>query len=164
MISFRSPNPCRGATYLLVARHCRMLIVPFGSPGEALPPFPKPTHSSNREKTGMKPWTTINEAIARIPHGWASHDIHLAKERENPPQSGDKIATCVTTSGGGISHPSGKRDYTHREFACLQSFPLGHKFGALGVKRQIGNAVPPTMATILLETIINALLKADGLS
>ena len=140
-----------------------MLKIPFRSPGEVLPPFPTATHSSNPEMTGLKPWTTINETIAKIPHGWANHDIHLAKERENSPQSGDKIATCVTTSGGGIIHPSGERDYTHREFACLQEFPLGHKFGASGVKKQIGNAVPPTMATILLKTVRDALLKADGL-
>ena len=140
-----------------------MLIVPFRSPGEALPPFPKPTHSSDPAKTGLKPWTTINEAIAKIPHGWANHDIHLAKERKNAPESGDKIATCITTSGGGIIHPSGERDYTPREFACLQSFPLGHKFGPSGVKKQIGNAVPPIMAKILLETIVNFLLKVDGL-
>ena len=140
-----------------------MLTVPFRSPGEALPPFPSPTHSPNPEKTGLKPWTTINQAITNIPFGWANHDIQSTIERDNSPQSGDKIATCITTSGGGIIHPSGKRDYTHREFACLQSFPLGHKFGASGVKKQIGNAVPPTMAKILLETIIDALLKADGL-
>ena len=140
-----------------------MLTVPFRSPGEALPPFPSPSHSSKPEKTGLKPWTTINEAITNIPFGWPNHDIQSAIERGNSPQSGDKIATCITTSGGGIIHPSGKRDYTHREFACLQSFPLGHKFGASGVKKQIGNAVPPTMATILLETIIEALSKADGL-
>ena len=135
----------------------------FRSPGEVLPPFPKPTHSSNPEKTGLKPWTTINETISQIPKGWPNHDIHLAIPRDHSPQSGDKIATCVTTSGGGIIHPSGKRDYTHREFACLQSFPLGHKFGGTGVKRQIGNAVPPVMARFLLETVKDALLRADGL-
>ncbi|CAF9937348.1 MAG: hypothetical protein ALECFALPRED_007179 [Alectoria fallacina] len=150
------------ADFGLPQRRMRLFIL-ASCPGEALPPFPSPTHSSNPEKTGLKPWTTINEAIAKIPHGWANHDIHLAKDRDNSPQSGDRIATCVTTSGGGIIHPSGKRDYTHREFACLQSFPLGHKFGASGVKKQIGNAVPPTMATILLVTVKNALLKADGL-
>ena len=140
-----------------------MLTVLFCSPGEALPPFPTPTHSSDTAKTGLKPWTTINEAITKIPSGWANHDVHLTRERDNSPQSGDKIATCVTTNGGGLIHPSGKRDYTHREFACLQSFLLGHKFGALGVKKQIGNAVPPIMAKVLLETVTHALLKADGL-
>ena len=140
-----------------------MLTILFHSPGEALPPFPTPTHSSDPQSTGLKPWTTINETISKIPHGWPNHDVHLAIERDNPPQSGDKIATCVTTSGGGIIHPSGKRDYTHREFACLQSFPLGHKFGGTGVKKQIGNAVPPAVAKILLETVKDALLGADGL-
>lgn len=133
------------------------------SPGEALPPFPKPTHSTHPHETGLKPWTTINEAISKIPNGWANHDIHLARERDTSPQSGDQIATCVTTSGGGIIHPTGKRDYTHREFACLQSFPLAHKFGVSGVKKQIGNAVPPAVATVLLEGVKKALLKADGL-
>lgn len=138
-------------------------MISFRSPGEALPPFPTPTHSSNPEKTGLKAWTTINETIAKIPHGWANHDIHLAKEQDKPPQPGNTIATCVTTSGGGLIHPSGKRAFTHREFACLQSFPLGHKFGASGVKKQIGNGVPPTIAKIILETVKNALLRADGL-
>ncbi|KAM0804137.1 hypothetical protein BDR22DRAFT_927491 [Usnea florida] len=150
------------ADFGLPQRRIRLFII-ASCPGEALPPFPSPSHSSKPEKTGLKPWTTINEAITNIPFGWPNHDIQSAIERGNSPQSGDKIATCITTSGGGIIHPSGKRDYTHREFACLQSFPLGHKFGASGVKKQIGNAVPPTMATILLETIIEALSKADGL-
>ena len=141
----------------------QVLTSQLWSPGEALPSFPTPTHSADPEKTGLKPWTTINETIAQIPHGWANHEIDLAKRRESSPQSGEKIATCVTTSGGGIIHPSGTRDYTHREFACLQSFPLGHKFGASGVKKQIGNAVPPTMAKILLEGVKKALLRADGL-
>jgi len=84
--------------------------------------------------------------------------------RSQPPKSGDKIATCITTNGGvGNIHPSGKRDYTHREFACLQSFPLGHKFAGKGVKRQIGNAVPPVVGTVLLEEVKRSLLKADGL-
>lgn len=150
------------ADFGLPQRRMRLFII-ASCPGETLPPFPTPTHSSDPEKTGLKPWTTINEAIAKIPHGWANHDIHLAKERDNARQSGDKIATCITTSGGGIIHPSGERDYTNREFACLQAFPLGHKFGTSGVKKQVGNAVPPTMAQILLETMKNALLKADGL-
>lgn len=62
-------------------------------------------------------------------------------------------------------HPSGRRDYTHREFACLQSLPLGHKFPhkAKGVKKQIGNMVPPVVATALLEEVKKSLLKADEL-
>ena len=47
---------------------------------------------------------------------------------------------------------------------CLQGFPLGHKFGEVGVKTQTGNAVPPNVATIFLEEIRRALERADGLA
>lgn len=69
---------------------------------------------------------------------------------------------CITTGNSGV-HPSGKRDFTHREIACLQGIPLEHKFSTTGVKRQIGNAVPSIVAKALLEEIKNALQKADGL-
>ena len=61
-------------------------------------------------------------------------------------------------------HPNGTRDFTHREFACLQGFPLEHKFGETGVKKQIGNAVPPVVARAILESVKKALMKADGVS
>ena len=40
---------------------------------------------------------------------------------------------------------------------------MEHKFSEHGVKKQIGNAVPPTFAKVLLEHIKNALRKADGI-
>jgi len=132
------------------------------SPGEPLPPFPQPTHSA-AGSGGLQRWKTINTAIDTIPAGWANHDLEGARPRAEEPRSGDKIATCITTSGGGIIHPSGTRDYTHREFACLQSFHLGHKFSAPGVKKQIGNAVPPVVAAALLEEVKKALMREDGL-
>lgn len=79
-------------------------------------------------------------------------------------ESGDKVARCITTHGGGMIHPSGERDLTDREFACLQGFPLEHRFGKVSVKKQIGNAVPPTMARVILDEVRRALMKADGLS
>ena len=60
-------------------------------------------------------------------------------------------------------HPSGQRDLTLREFACLQGFPLEHIFTEKGVKRQIGNAVPPIVGKLLMEAVKEALLEADGL-
>ena len=69
----------------------------------------------------------------------------------------------MTTGGGGMVHPGGKRSFTHREYACLQGFPLEHKFGQQGITKQIGNAVPPCVAEILFGEIKKALLKADGL-
>ena len=60
-------------------------------------------------------------------------------------------------------HPSGTRDLTHREFACLQGFPLKHRFGSTSVKKQIGNAVPPLVARAILESVKNALMAEDGI-
>ncbi|KAK4690106.1 hypothetical protein P7C71_g6619, partial [Lecanoromycetidae sp. Uapishka_2] len=114
----------------------------------------------------LKPWTTITSAISPIPSDWPNHNISTTKPRDASPQAGNKIATCITTNGGPNNvHPSGKRDYTHRELACLQSLPLGHKFppGGKGVKRQIGNMVPPVVAAVILEEVKRSLLKADGL-
>ena len=61
-------------------------------------------------------------------------------------------------------HPSGARDFTHREFACLQGFPLEHVFGAMGVRKQIGNAVPPVVARAMLESVKRALMREDGVA
>lgn len=59
-------------------------------------------------------------------------------------------------------HPSGDRDLTDREFASLQGFPLEQKFGGVGVKKQIGNAVPPVVARVILEGVRRALERVDG--
>ncbi|KAI9891913.1 MAG: hypothetical protein M1814_002298 [Vezdaea aestivalis] len=74
----------------------------------------------------------------------------------------------ITTSGGQHNyHPNGRHPFTLRELACLQTFPLYHKFmdsskGSL--KKQIGNAVPPVLAKVLLETIKETLTESDRLS
>lgn len=68
----------------------------------------------------------------------------------------------MTTSGGQNYHPSGKRDLTLREYACLQGFPLDHVFSGKHVKKQIGNAVPPCIAKVLFESIRKDLERADG--
>ncbi|KAG8528755.1 uncharacterized protein KY384_006442 [Bacidia gigantensis] len=151
--------------YGLPQRRLRLVIIAACS-GEVLPEFPQPTHTKIPSETGLKPWVSINTSISNIPNDWPDHDVHGAIFRDKPSYSGDGIATCVTTTGiqGKTYHPSGKRDFTHRELACIQGFPLCHKFGEFGVKKQIGNAVPPLFSSILLEEIKKALFKADGLT
>lgn len=131
------------------------------SPGEILPPFPKPTHSED-PGSGLIPRLSINQAISNIPEGWPNHNVEGAKVRNNPPVSGDRLAPTMTTKGSSIDHPSGERAMTKRENACLQGFPLEHKFGEFGVLQQIGNAVPPIVSEVLLREIKKALQKADG--
>ncbi|KAI9759201.1 MAG: hypothetical protein M4579_002488 [Chaenotheca gracillima] len=147
------------------ARHRMFLIA--SCPGEALPEFPDPTHSADpeiRESRGLLPSTTVTDAIADIPDEHANHNPELMPSRNYPPYDPNlPLRACITTSGGGNYHPSGRRDLTHREFACLQGFPLEHVFVPPGVKRQIGNAVPPVVGKTIFESIKQALLQKDGL-
>ena len=139
------------------------------SPGEALPNFPQSTHgrdTSEHDARILRPLTTVRDAISRIPDD-ATH--HNPKEPLKCPQAawddGAPLRNCVTTSGGeGNYHPSGLRKFTNRELASLQSFPPSFRFSDTGVKRQIGNAVPPVVARVLFDSIRRALLEADGLA
>ncbi|KAL8728720.1 MAG: hypothetical protein Q9166_005207 [cf. Caloplaca sp. 2 TL-2023] len=131
-------------------------------PGEPLPPFPPPTHSSSPHTTGLLPWTTITATLSSIPSDAPDHFPHLSRSRTLSPQSGNRVARTITCNGGGQVHPNGQRDLTLREFASLQGFPLDHVFGTLGAKKQIGNAVPPVVGRQVLQGVIKALEKEDG--
>ncbi|KAL8753173.1 MAG: hypothetical protein Q9199_005241 [Rusavskia elegans] len=133
-------------------------------PGEPLPPFPPPTHSSSPEMTGLLPWTTISTALGTIPPDASQHDPHLSTSRAVPPKSGDQLARTITCGGGGQVHPSGTRDYTIREFAKLQGFGAEHVFERKGAKKQIGNAVPPIVGAKVLRSVVDAMEKEDGIN
>ena len=156
------------ADYGLAQPRPRLFII-ASCPGEKLPPFPRPTHSAN-PTSGLKPWKTINQAIRDIPEGWADHDVDSCIERDYTSYSGDKQANTICTKDAKKQqtyYPSGKRDFTSREFACLQSFPLCHKFGNVGatnIRTQIGNAVGPVVGLKMLEEVKNWLMIADGWS
>ena len=79
------------------------------------------------------------------------------------PADPPSFAKTITCSGGDNYHPSGERQFTHREFACLQTFPLDHRFCGVGVKKQIGNAVPPMLAKAIFREIIKELERTDGI-
>ncbi|KAL8829143.1 MAG: hypothetical protein Q9170_006303 [Blastenia crenularia] len=149
------------ADYGLPQMRLRTFVI-ASCPGEPLPPFPQPTHSSLPSLTGLLPWTTINSIIDSIPPDALDHEPEKCKVRDELPRSGDRIAKTITCNGGGQVHPSGKRDFTIREFATLQGFPLEHVFGAVGAKKQIGNAVPPPVGRRVLESVVEALEKEDG--
>ena len=55
------------------------------------------------------------------------------------------LRNTITCGGSPNDRPSGTRGFTIRELACLQIFPLEHRFGR-GKKKPIGNAVPPIVA------------------
>lgn len=58
---------------------------------------------------------------------------------------------CATPACGTFIHPVENRGITLREAAAFQTFPIGYQFiGNFGsIERQIGNAVPVRMATVL---------------
>lgn len=105
--------------------------------------------------------------ISNIPITAADHDIQGALDRGyrngyRASFDGNQQARTITCSGGERNyHPSGRRGFTNREFACLQTFPLEHLFGPKEVRKQIGNAVPPVLAKAIYREIIKSLRKTD---
>ena len=71
--------------------------------------------------------------------------------------------TITTGGGGGNYHPSGKRGFTNREFACLQTFDTDYRFGKQEVRKQIGNAVPPVLAKSIYRELIKSLKRTDSI-
>ncbi|KAI9809324.1 MAG: hypothetical protein M1825_002615 [Sarcosagium campestre] len=126
--------------------------------GESLIDFPSPSHS----RDGLVPFVTVNEAIGNIPYDAENHQkIPFTDMR--PPYNGNMpLPRLITTSGGGNYHPSGTRDLTLREYACLQGFPVLHRFSQSYVRKQIGNAVPPVAAKVIFDHIRQSLEKTDG--
>ncbi|RAL65831.1 hypothetical protein DID88_005494 [Monilinia fructigena] len=152
------------AQWGLPQRRFRLIII-ASCPGEPLPPMPPPTHSSpSSPLPNTQPFETVYETLRRIPTSAANHPIHLMPEKDLKPYGSHAILPrTMTTSGGDNWHPSGKRGFTDREFACLQGFPLQHQFGQNGIKRQIGNAVPPVVAKVLFEGIRRFMEGVDGI-
>ncbi|KAL1987110.1 hypothetical protein VTN96DRAFT_4716 [Rasamsonia emersonii] len=142
----------------------RLILIAAG-PGEQLPRFPKPTHGP--PGSGLQQYATIASAISNIPANAEDHDVQRALERgfrygHKAPYDPNTWAKTITCSGGeGNYHPSGKRNYTNREYACLQTFPMDYKFYAKGVVKQIGNAVPPLLSQTIYRAIIQSLRETD---
>ncbi|ERF68190.1 hypothetical protein EPUS_05271 [Endocarpon pusillum Z07020] len=141
------------------------LLLMAAAPGESLPKFPRATHGENG--SGLKPYVKIRDVIYNIPS--TAKNQNMLSESKKPylltPFSDDSFAKCITTSGGQFNHhPSGERRYNVREMACLQGFPTNHAFNNHSITiatRQVGNAVPPTLAKPWLEGIIKSLRETD---
>lgn len=148
------------------AQNRKRLIMIAAAPGERLPPFPEATHSEHGHG-GTKKFNTMRQALAGVRLGDDLHDLHAAKKYIPPKAAYDpnRLAGTLTTGGADFCYPDGTRDFTLREFACLQGFPRYHRF--LGtrtmIKRQIGNAFPPNTVRVLYEHLKVWLLKEDGM-
>ncbi|KAF3145184.1 hypothetical protein TWF703_007768 [Orbilia oligospora] len=142
---------------------------------ETLADFPNPTHFYSSDPfepmpVGLKRAVTLREAIGRIPRHAPDHDIEILEtvapsSLKLPPHEWDQPFRSTIKCGGGEYnlHPSRNRKFTLRELACLQSFPIDHRFsGKKGEKmRQIGNAFPPRLVGTVMESVRKHLEKID---
>ena len=70
------------------------------------------------------------------------------------------ITASAQPENCGITHPVENRRYSVRECARIQSFPDNFRFNAIPIQSQykvIGNAVPPVMAWVVANALINHL-------
>ncbi|KAI1126158.1 S-adenosyl-L-methionine-dependent methyltransferase, partial [Nemania abortiva] len=149
----------------------RRLIWIASCPGEALPPFPAPTHS---EASRHLPLPVTLREVLNTHLGGRDHDplhdvngmLYKARSSTKFPRKpyDDRIQVgTVTTAGSELAHPSGKRNFTLRELASIQGFPKSHRFvGTMTqINRQIGNAFPPVVVESLYRHLRKWLLRQD---
>ncbi|PFH62761.1 hypothetical protein XA68_11984 [Ophiocordyceps unilateralis] len=147
------------------AQDRKRLIIIAAGPGESLPPFPDATHSETGG-AGREPFTCFGQAIVEIPPGDELHNVgavrHFATLKA--PLDASRLIGTITTGAANLYHPSGRRELTLREYACLQGFPHHHRFrgNMTHIRKQIGNAFPPNTVTVLYRHLQQWLLKEDG--
>lgn len=154
----------------------RVFIIGFRSDLEASWSVPEATHSREvGSSNGTKAWLTVHDAIKSLPEigtegaatmqhvitsGARSYKGHTGSVLDQPAKS---LKAGTHGVGGGenmLRHRNGDvRYFTARECARLQTFPDSWVFkGARSsITRQIGNAVPVQMATLVAASIREAL-------
>lgn len=145
--------------FLLACHACSQSL----RPGETLPPIPSYTHSRDGSN-GMKPFQSARNAFSSIPRNAANHVVPAHSQSNYLPWDDLAIIpNCITTGGAnGRGHPSGRRGLTSREVASLQTFPHGHVFKGQGIRKQIGNAVPPLIAKLVFSEVKRHLEQVDA--
>ncbi|MGG4496600.1 DNA cytosine methyltransferase [Brevibacillus reuszeri] len=154
-LQFRVPEPTHAPDNYMTAR-------------QALEVPPIPLNAINHEYTNHK--SKVIEMLSHIPPGenaWyeglpehlrlnvKKTKISQIYKRLHP----DKPAYTVTGSGGGgthMYHYTVPRALTNRERARLQTFPDNYEFlgGKEAVRKQIGMAVPPLGAKVIVEAVL----------
>lgn len=147
----------------------KRLIMIGSAPGEKLPPFPIPTHAvETTTQNGcvlQKKFVSAIKACSGLTPGMNLHEPAEVKQMQRQPWDGNQpMNRTITTSGGQAYHWDGERDLTLAEFSRLQGFPDDYIFKAPCIKKQIGNAFPPTVVHAIMKQIVNSLEKADNIN
>ena len=141
------------------SQHRKRLIIMASCPGSRIPRFVKPTFGPR----GERPYRTINDCVVGINRSHENHDPTLPIFRGSP--AGNKLLDAMIMTNGTRDHHPTDRPFSVRELASLMTFPLDFRFAphlSNGIlKRQIGNSVPPSFATALLEHIKDHLADED---
>jgi DNA (cytosine-5)-methyltransferase 1 len=135
-------------------------------PGEALPHYADPTHGRPGYGPNLLRRENIATTISGIPDDAEDHDLAKALRRWEKSHreafSENSLARTITCGGGEFNyHPSGRRAYTDREMALLQTFPMDYKFCGRNTRKQIGNAVPPRFAQAVYSEVLKSLRETD---
>ena len=153
----------------------RVFIIGFRSDLETNWNFPEATHSREATLTNSnKAWLTVNDAIKSLPEtgteaaaaiqhviipGARSYKGHTGSVLDWPAKS---LKAGNHGVGGGenmLRYQNGRvRYFTVRECARLQTFPDSWVFKGKwsSITRQLGNAVPVKMATVVAKSIKKA--------
>lgn len=147
----------------------KRLIMIGAAPGETLPPFPIPTHAAEPNTQDgcprQKKFVSAITACRGLAPGMDLHEPTGVKQMQRQPWDGNQpMNRTITTSGGQAYHWDGERDLTLAEFARLQGFPDDYVFKAPCIKKQIGNAFPPTVVHAIMKQIVHSLEQADNIN
>jgi DNA (cytosine-5)-methyltransferase 1 len=134
---------------------------------------------SAHASTGVLPWTTVRDLFKHLgPPTEESPDAHhkpIPGARLYPKHGGSILDMPAKTVKSGVhGTPGGEhivvlddgtyRYFTMREIACLQAFPESFILPSLRsvAQRQLGNAVPVTLAEAVARQFLSALETARG--
>lgn len=142
--------------------HRNRFILLGAAPGQSLPEFPPPTHGLGRPF----PHKTIHDAIHMIRSHHSRHNLDTVMKREKAPYSMHSyLKNIITGNGTPAYHPSGKRDFTVRELACIAGLHHLYAFNPkqcnTETKKQIGNLVPADGFATIAKHLVKHLLQSN---
>ncbi|KAK3393052.1 S-adenosyl-L-methionine-dependent methyltransferase [Podospora didyma] len=143
----------------------RRLVMIGAGPGERLPSFPPATHCQDPSSDQLEKFVSVRTALAPTKHlRDPLHDKRRFKKPKAAWNADGLLRATMTTDGGGNYHYRGRRDFTLREYATLQGFPINHIFRGTrtDVKKQIGNAFPSSVVEVLYKHLAQCLDRRDG--
>ena len=135
--------------------------------------WPAPTHgkpTGQGDLFGRKllPWRTVRDALT-ITSGRVIGGGSEPHRLDQPSPTVSAVGECKGSGEGGnpqkmqrasdaLFLATGRRRLTVQECAILQDFPPDHPWqgNKQSQYRQVGNAVPPTLARVVVEAVIKA--------